>query len=226
MRKAGVAPDEVTFNTLINIAPDYGKAEHWYTEMRKAGVAPNEVTTISMATKCPDFETAQRLTMRLREDGAFRGQGYYCAVFAKAAPDADPAMLIAWYMEQDYKHPPSLEPIIRIFRSAERFDAAMEFVIRWPQLPAAKSFMIQCRTKFSREIGRLLDDQETRPSALYALGLFHFAHAAFAEAREGLTAALKFEMHEKRRAHIEKVLAQIDEAQKYAERTLSIQPPA
>ena len=212
MTNAGVTPNAVTFNTLINAAPDYPDAVRWYEEMTNAGVTPDAVITTTLANRAPTFSTAQALTVQLRAHKAFRGQGYYSAVFAKVPDDADPIDVINWYFQQDYRHVLSLEPVIGIFSRANREDAAMEFVVRWPQLPSAKKFMRDKPDKFRREIARFIDDPETKPSALYALGIFHVEQNETAQACAALTEALAFPTADVRRHHINSMLKKLDEA--------------
>jgi hypothetical protein len=44
MLKAGVKPDDVTFNTLISKSASAEQAGRWYEEMLKAEVGPDEIT--------------------------------------------------------------------------------------------------------------------------------------------------------------------------------------
>ena len=209
MRKAGVAPNEVTFNTLINIAPDYTAATHWYEQMRKAGVVPDEFTTSTLASKAPDFAEGKSLTARLRADGAFRGQAYYSAVMAKVSPEDDPIAVIAWYFEQDFKHVKSLEPPLRMYASKGLDRAAMEFVVRWPQLGASERYMRVRGSNFLAEIDHFLSNPDVRPSALYAAGIYHFNQREFPQAKDYFDQALVYETHPSRQAHIERLIAQM-----------------
>ncbi|MCZ6482297.1 MAG: hypothetical protein O6757_03500 [Alphaproteobacteria bacterium] len=208
----GMQPDVFFFSKRIRDAVSYRDAEHWYEEMKKAGVTPNEVTTATLAKQAPDFSTAQALTDRLRAEKAFRGRGYYGAVFAKVPTDADPIAIIDWYFQQDYRYALSLEPVIPIFSRAKRDAAAMEFVVRWPQLPAAQKFMRDKPDEFLREITRFVNDPEMKPSALYALGIFHVEQNEAAQALAALREALTFPTADARRRHIDSLLAKLDHA--------------
>ena len=152
------------------------------------------------------------MTDRLRAEKAFRGRGYYGAVFAKVPTDADPIAIIDWYFQQDYRYALSLEPVIPIFSRAKRDAAAMEFVVRWPQLPAAQKFMRDKPDEFLREITRFVNDPEMKPSALYALGIFHVEQNEAAQALAALREALTFPTADARRRHIDSLLAKLDHA--------------
>ncbi|MBK8966851.1 MAG: hypothetical protein IPM36_09255 [Lewinellaceae bacterium] len=58
MKKKGVRPDEVTFNSLLNKAPDFERAEGFWAH-EKEGVRPDEVTFNSLLNKAPDYERAE-----------------------------------------------------------------------------------------------------------------------------------------------------------------------
>ena len=56
---AGVAPDVVSYSTLISKAPSYEEAERWFEEMKAAGVAPNVVSFSTLISKAPGYEEAK-----------------------------------------------------------------------------------------------------------------------------------------------------------------------
>jgi tetratricopeptide (TPR) repeat protein len=51
MREEGIQPNVVTYNTLINKAPDYDVAEDWINAMREEGIQPNVVTYTTLFSK-------------------------------------------------------------------------------------------------------------------------------------------------------------------------------
>lgn len=210
MQQAGAIPDAVTYSTLINIAPDYAAAVQWYEAMRQAGAIPDEITTTTLASKAADFTAAKLLTEKLNADGGFRGPGYYAAVMARVAPDDDPLEVIDWYFAQEHHPASAVEPALRMYASHARHAAAMEFVVRWPQLPASARYMRRHQVDFEREITRFIEDVATRPSALYAAAIFNFEHAQFGLAKDLLNRALCFATHESRKAHIDRLMKQIE----------------
>jgi hypothetical protein len=58
MLAAGVAPDDVTFNTLISKSGSEERAAHWYEAMLAAGVAPDDVTFNTLISKSGSEERA------------------------------------------------------------------------------------------------------------------------------------------------------------------------
>ncbi len=69
MHSVRVAPDVVTYSTLINLSPDLATAERWLQEMRDAGVRPNEVTYNTLINLSPDLATAERWLQEMRDAG-------------------------------------------------------------------------------------------------------------------------------------------------------------
>ena len=180
-----------------------------HAEMINAGVEPNEITTTTLMSKTADFAEATMLTAELREAGAFRGQGFYSAVFSKVGPDDDPVAVIDWYFKQDYRHAKSLEPVLRMYAANYKQSAAMEFVVRWPQLAAAARYLRLHDADFAQEIGRFLADDKLRPSALYAAGINHFNKREFPAAREYFGEALHFDTHPSRKEHIDGMIKEM-----------------
>ena len=212
MLAADIAPHEVTFSTLINRAGSYEDAVQWYEQMLAADIAPHEVTTICLANKVPNFEVARQLTDRLRRDGSFRGEGYYSAVFSKVDVKSDPAELLAWYFEQDYRHAKSLGPVIKKFTRAGYYEKAMEFVVRFPHLDASNRFMRIHQKEFLDRIDAFLKENTTVHDGLYALGIFHYNNGQNEEAQPILREALELATAEPRRKHINSMLESIDAA--------------
>ncbi|MBK7706668.1 MAG: hypothetical protein IPJ30_13055 [Acidobacteria bacterium] len=51
MKKSGIDPNVVTYNTLINLAPDYATAVELKDEMKKSGIDPNPFTYSGIFSK-------------------------------------------------------------------------------------------------------------------------------------------------------------------------------
>ena len=66
MRAADIAPNVVTFNTLINLAKDYETARGVFNEMRAADIAPNVVTFNTLINLAKDYETARGVFNEMR----------------------------------------------------------------------------------------------------------------------------------------------------------------
>ncbi len=69
MRRDGVQPNTVTYNTLMNLSPDFETAKAWLDQMRRDGVQPNTVTYNTLINLSPDFETAKVWLDQMRRDG-------------------------------------------------------------------------------------------------------------------------------------------------------------
>ena len=61
MIAVGVKPNEVTYNTLINLAPDYTEGRKVLDEMIAVGVKPNEVTYNTLINLAPDYTEGRKV---------------------------------------------------------------------------------------------------------------------------------------------------------------------
>jgi tetratricopeptide (TPR) repeat protein len=69
MTAAGVTPNVVTFNTLMDKAKDYASAQGVIDKMTAAGVAPNVVTFNTLMDKAKDYASAQRVIDKMTAAG-------------------------------------------------------------------------------------------------------------------------------------------------------------
>jgi tetratricopeptide (TPR) repeat protein len=90
MVEEGVRPAVVTYNTLIDKAPDYETAKSWLETMRKEGVQPDVVTYNTLIAQAPDYETAKSWLETMREEGVQPDVFTYSTLIAQA-PDYETA---------------------------------------------------------------------------------------------------------------------------------------
>ncbi|MBV8978449.1 MAG: hypothetical protein JOZ13_13840 [Alphaproteobacteria bacterium] len=69
MKKEGVKPDEVTFNTLINLTNDYATGRAILEEMKKEGVKPDEVTFSTLINLTNDYATGRAILEEMKKEG-------------------------------------------------------------------------------------------------------------------------------------------------------------
>ncbi|MCH8086630.1 MAG: hypothetical protein IIC81_02135, partial [Chloroflexi bacterium] len=84
MRREGIQPDVVTYNTLISKAPSYETAEAWVETMRREGIQPNVVTYNTLISKAPDYPTAMGLLETMRDEGIQPNVVTYNTLISKA----------------------------------------------------------------------------------------------------------------------------------------------
>ena len=99
MQKAGVKPDEVTYNSLLTKAPDWTKAEAVIEQMQKAGVKPDEVTYNSLLTKAPDWTKAEAVIEQMQKAGVKPNEVTYNSLLTKA-PDWTKAEAVIEQMQK------------------------------------------------------------------------------------------------------------------------------
>jgi hypothetical protein len=145
MTRAGVTPDEVTWNTLLNLAPDYPEGRRVLTEMTRAGVTPDEVTSISLAKLVRSIDQADELVpmaINLR----IAGPGFFTSVIARVYTLMSADDLLGWAYRQDLGPGVSFPaaafaPAILGYRKSRRFEDALRLIVNYPHLPASQKYL-------------------------------------------------------------------------------------
>ena len=203
-------PDEVTYNTLINMAKDYAEGRKVLDEMVAAGVKPNEVGLITLVCKAPSFEYGCELAIYAR-DGRdwYTGRGFYQAMFSLPIHHLDADALIEIYNSLPFRYETALENPIRQYRREHRPEDAMRRCLFVPHLPAAQKFYRDrysfCRAYLERH-AEILGGTENYH---YCFGSAAHASADWVLARQNLTVALERARAKPRIEHIERMLRSI-----------------
>ena len=69
MVDAGLKPDEVTYNTLINLADDYKEGRKLLKQMVDAGLKPDEVTYNTLINLADDYKEGRKLLKQMVDAG-------------------------------------------------------------------------------------------------------------------------------------------------------------
>jgi hypothetical protein len=84
MKTAGIKPDEVTFNSLINKASTLEAARLLLDEMKASGIKPNEVTFTSLINKASTLEAARLLLEEMKTAGIKPDEFTFTSLINKA----------------------------------------------------------------------------------------------------------------------------------------------
>ena len=90
MRDSRLNLNVVTYNILINKAPDDDETESLVEQMRGEGIAPDVVTYTTLIAKAPDYDEAKGLVEQMSGEGIAPDVVSYNTLIAKA-PDYDEA---------------------------------------------------------------------------------------------------------------------------------------
>ena len=69
IREAGVAPDVVTYNILMNKAQEYDEAKMWFKRMVEEGIEPDVVTYTTLVKGASDYDVQKMWFDRMVEEG-------------------------------------------------------------------------------------------------------------------------------------------------------------
>ena len=100
MRDSGVAPDVVTYSTLINLAPDYNEAKSLLKRMREDSILPDVVTYNTLINLAPDYDEAKSLLKQMREESILPNVITFNTLI-NLAPDYDEAKALLKQMRED-----------------------------------------------------------------------------------------------------------------------------
>jgi hypothetical protein len=98
MREENILPNVVTYNTLINKAPDYDTASEWFDSMRKEDMLPDASIYSVLINKATDFDTAKSLVDMMREEDVLPDIGIYKTlhILIEDIPSPDNTIAKAW----------------------------------------------------------------------------------------------------------------------------------
>jgi Pentatricopeptide repeat domain len=90
MTAAGIAPNVVSFSSLIAAAPDYKTAREVLGEMTAAGIAPDVVSFSSLIAAAPDYKTAREVLGEMTAAGIAPDvrTSTVCAIFVETRDQA------------------------------------------------------------------------------------------------------------------------------------------
>jgi pentatricopeptide repeat protein len=91
-------PEIITFNKLLNKAPDYEEAKQVFQQMQDLGIRPNEVTFNSLLTKAPDYKEAKQVLQQMQELGIRPNEVTFSSLLTKA-PDYEEAKQVFQQMQ-------------------------------------------------------------------------------------------------------------------------------
>ncbi|MBI5915416.1 MAG: TIR domain-containing protein, partial [Bacteroidetes bacterium] len=69
MKRKGVKPNEISYNTLVNKSGDYPTALKWFEEMKREGVKPTEISYSTLVNKSGDYPTALKWFEEMKRKG-------------------------------------------------------------------------------------------------------------------------------------------------------------
>jgi len=171
MRKEGVQPDVVTYNTLIALAPDYETAKSWLETIRKEGVQPNVVTYSTLIALAPDYETAKSWLRTMRKEGVQPNVVTYNSLFHKDL-SAEPAdAILEWYLAQEWHPEKAIGAAIASYRRAGQVNQALRLALDYAHLPAARKLIREHEGEALAYFKEVLNGNAEHPNASYALGV-------------------------------------------------------
>jgi tetratricopeptide (TPR) repeat protein len=191
MREARVAPDDVTYSTLINISPDYATAKHWFEQMREARVAPNMVTLTTIAKHVTSFAEADELTGLILASECQIGYGYFAKIYSIVARELTAPQLLSWRAKQGHKSPSALDAAISRYRRDEKIEDALRVALAFPYLPASRKLFRDRNDAAVAYYSKCLADGFEPYNANYALGYCFFEACDYDPARALFGAALE-----------------------------------
>jgi tetratricopeptide (TPR) repeat protein len=213
MVDAGLKPDEVTYNTLINLADDYKEGRKLLKQMVDAGLTPNELTLITLVRLAPNFETGCDLAREAKNGRDWRtGSGFYAALFSLQITHLDAKHLLEAYNSLPLRFDKALENPIKQYRHARRHDEAMKLCLFAPHLPAAQKLY-----KDRYEICRAYLQNQSEPlqgnsNYHYCFGIAARINNDWPLARKHLNIALDLAYAQPRIQYIKELLEAIPDA--------------
>ncbi|MFZ5868657.1 MAG: hypothetical protein ACOYXY_22445 [Thermodesulfobacteriota bacterium] len=210
MTDSAVPPNVVTYNTLINLSPDLPTAEAWFKRMTDSGVAKTEVATSALAAKIKTLADANHLTTILQEAGAYVGESYYAAIYARIACSLSGQELLNWHFQQKYKWIPALESAIKAYAVLGRMEDSFRIALAFPYLAAAGKVFRQHGDAAATYYARLLEVDFEPFNATYALGVCFMENNRDSEALQMLRRAYTLATTEKRKDDILRRIADIE----------------
>jgi hypothetical protein len=163
----------VAYNTLINLSPDIGVAESWFTKMVEDKVQPNEVTASSLAKLIPSLEQADRTIKVLLDAKCHVGLGFYSSLYSVIPKTVMATQLLDWHFLQQYRWDNALEAAISCYIRYEKLNDAFRIALGFPHLAASRKLVKNYYADAIDYLSCWLDDVDERHNALYALGLCH-----------------------------------------------------
>ncbi len=191
MVAAGVSPNEVTYNTLINLAPTYAEGRGVLDEMLAAGVSPDEITLTTLLKVGAKFNEGCELAVFAREAPRmwFTGRGFYTALFARPIDHISAKELLAKYAELPFSFDTSLENPIRQYRRTRQQDQALDICVRFPYLPAAEKFFRERAEYCLSALSEMIVGGEENVDVHYAAGVAAQLNRRWDQAEERLKIA-------------------------------------
>jgi len=89
-RNSAIRPTVITYNILMNKAPNYETVKTWLETMRQEGVTPTVVTYNTLVNQAPDYESAKGWLETIRKEG-IQPDVFTYSTLIKKAPDYETA---------------------------------------------------------------------------------------------------------------------------------------
>ena len=209
-RRLRVAPDEVTYSTLINLAPDYAEGRRVLDEMIDDGVAPNEVTLTTLVKLAPSFQQGCDLAFFARDGRSwYTGRGFYSALFSLPIDHLSADELLAVWNGLPFSFDTALENPVRQSRRSRKQDEALGICRYFPWLPAAQKFFLERGEFCLPAMSGIGLSGDTNDDIHYAYGIALQQNKKWEDARYHLTVAMQIAIEPKRLLDIEKRLTEI-----------------
>jgi hypothetical protein len=190
MKVVRVRPDVSCYNKLISKASNFDEAKAVLGTMKAAGVRPNHITYSGLVVKASDFEQARALLGEAEAAGIEPNRGALCALFAKDLSKTSAKELLAWYLSRKYHPPEPIEAAISSYRSANLPNCALDLILHYPYLPAARKFMRERGALTLQHFRELVTVDPSNGNANYALAIALLELNCGAEAMPYLELAL------------------------------------
>jgi tetratricopeptide (TPR) repeat protein len=206
MRARGIAPNVITYSTLMDKA-DFQGGKELLAEMRVKGIAPNVISYNTLMDKA-DFQGGKELLAEMHAKGIAPNVITFTNLL-KAEIGESAEELLKWYLAQPNHPDAPIGAVITSYRKLGRTQDAVRLALDYAHLPAARKLIRDqpedCLACFNSFLG--LDSHH--PNADYALGVAYWEQTRLKEARRHLEKALKLATAESRKAVIRDWLRQI-----------------